>query len=150
MSAPAKTREMKKKLMKNILLYEIAGYLIVIAAIWMDELFDLPRFLFKAPQTPVNWEESLFESVIVAVLAGITIYFTYRYIKHIRYLEGFLIVCSFCKKIRIGNEWIPIETFISEKSEAKFSHGLCPDCLEKHYGEYLDDMDKIREKKPKT
>ena len=48
-------------------------------------------------------------------------------------LEGLLPICSYCKKIRDDQqEWRPVEQYINERSEASFSHGVCPDCYEKH------------------
>jgi hypothetical protein len=46
-----------------------------------------------------------------------------------KYLEGFLPICANCKKVRDeeGN-WQLIESFIHDHSEARFSHGICPDC----------------------
>jgi PAS domain S-box-containing protein len=39
-------------------------------------------------------------------------------------LDGFLTVCSACKKIRDNrDQWVPFETYITERSEAVFSHG---------------------------
>lgn len=50
-------------------------------------------------------------------------------------LTGLLPICSFCKKIRDDkNKWQPIETYVSKRSEATFTHGVCPECAEKHYG----------------
>lgn len=55
----------------------------------------------------------------------------------VRLLTGLLPICSFCKKIRNeANEWIQLEQYISDHSEAQFSHGLCPDCLRQHYPAY--------------
>lgn len=52
-------------------------------------------------------------------------------------LEGLLPVCSFCKKIRNEKgDWEQMEKYISEHSEAEFSHGLCPVCVQEHYPEY--------------
>jgi DNA-binding response OmpR family regulator len=49
-----------------------------------------------------------------------------------RQLEGIIPICSYCKKIRDDqNSWQQLETYISEHSEALFSHGVCPDCLER-------------------
>lgn len=54
----------------------------------------------------------------------------------IRQLEGLLSICSFCKKIRDENEqWQQIESYISKRSETKFSHGVCHDCGVEHYGD---------------
>ncbi|MHA1518778.1 MAG: GAF domain-containing protein [Promethearchaeota archaeon] len=49
-------------------------------------------------------------------------------------LENVLPICSFCKKIRNSNdEWINIERYISEASDTKFSHSVCPKCQKIHY-----------------
>ena len=57
--------------------------------------------------------------------------------KEVDLLTGMLPICSFCKKIQDDNQWQPIETYISKRSEASFSHGVCPECMEKHYGQIL-------------
>jgi len=49
-------------------------------------------------------------------------------------------ICSSCKKIKNdAGYWSQIEVYLKEHSEAEFSHGLCPDCIEKLYPEYQDD-----------
>lgn len=53
-------------------------------------------------------------------------------------LEGCLPICSFCKKIRDdNNNWQPLERFISDRSNAQFTHGFCPECGQRHYGEFF-------------
>ena len=50
-------------------------------------------------------------------------------------LSGFLPICASCKKIRDDKGyWSQIESYIQKHSEAKFSHGMCPECTEKLYG----------------
>ena len=50
-------------------------------------------------------------------------------------LQGLLPICASCKSIRDDEGyWNHIETYISEHSEAEFSHGLCEDCEVKMYG----------------
>jgi phosphoserine phosphatase RsbU/P len=47
----------------------------------------------------------------------------------VKRLEGVLPTCMYCKKIRDErNKWVHIEQFISQRTEASFSHGVCPDC----------------------
>jgi PAS domain S-box-containing protein len=54
-------------------------------------------------------------------------------------LSGLLPICASCKKIRDDRGyWNRIETYISEHSQAEFSHGLCPDCLERLYPELAE------------
>jgi hypothetical protein len=51
-------------------------------------------------------------------------------------LRGLLPICAHCKKVRDDHGyWTRIEDYISRHSEADFSHGFCPECIEKHYAE---------------
>lgn len=50
-------------------------------------------------------------------------------VDEVRKLSGLLPICSNCKKIKDDSGyWTKLETFISERSGAQFSHGLCPEC----------------------
>lgn len=56
----------------------------------------------------------------------------------VKTLSGFLPICASCKKIRDDKGyWKQIESYIKEHSEAEFSHGICPECADKLYGDYL-------------
>jgi K+-sensing histidine kinase KdpD len=73
-------------------------------------------------------------SVITARLAALT----RRLREQVQTLEGILPICAFCKNIRDENgEWQQMEAYVSHHSQARFSHGVCPNCSEKHYGEAL-------------
>ena len=51
----------------------------------------------------------------------------------VKTLQGLVPICCYCKKIRNDqNYWEQLETYLSEHSEAEFSHGICPDCMQKH------------------
>ena len=51
--------------------------------------------------------------------------------QELRVLSGLLPICAHCKKIRTDDDqWEHLESYISRHSEADFSHGLCPDCLQ--------------------
>jgi hemerythrin len=53
---------------------------------------------------------------------------------HVRTLQGIIPICMHCHQIRSdGDSWERLEIYIQEHSEAEFSHGICPACLEKHY-----------------
>ncbi len=58
---------------------------------------------------------------------------------HVKTLQGILPICSYCHKIRSDQEvWERIEAYITQHSEARFSHGICPTCLEKQLAELED------------
>lgn len=131
---------MKKKnsLSKKIYIYELMSFLLVITFLWLNELMDLPHYLFSATATPINWQESLFETVIIAILGVFIFYITTHFLNHIKYIEGFYHICSYCKKINIDEQWISLDHFLQNHSDIKCSHGLCPECLQTHYGDILN------------
>jgi PAS domain S-box-containing protein len=53
-------------------------------------------------------------------------------LKHIKTLNGLLPICASCKRIRDDQGyWQQVETYIAEHTDADFTHGMCPDCLQK-------------------
>ena len=121
---------------KKVAWYETMAISFVIALSWFDEILDIPYYLLGGPATPINWRESFFESVIIAAVATIIIRHTYKLLTRISYLESILPACASCKKIRMDQEfWHDIKQFIQERSKNEFTHGICPDCIEKYYPE---------------
>jgi hypothetical protein len=56
----------------------------------------------------------------------------------IKTLQGFIPICANCKKIRDDKGyWNNLEKYISEHTDAQFSHGICPECAEKLYGNQI-------------
>lgn len=59
-----------------------------------------------------------------------------RALEHkLKVLEGILPICSYCHKIRNeADEWEQMERYITRKTNAEFSHSICPDCREQYFG----------------
>ncbi len=58
----------------------------------------------------------------------------------VKELSGLLPICAHCKKIRNDKGyWQQLESYIMTYTDAEFSHGLCPDCVDKYYSEFMDD-----------
>lgn len=54
--------------------------------------------------------------------------------ERVRTLEGILPMCSYCRRIRDERGgYQSLEDFVSDKTPAQFSHGVCPDCAKKHF-----------------
>lgn len=124
-----------------VLLLEAAGFLIVASATWVNEIFDLPHVLFRSPPAVFNYHEALEESLVILALGAVVVFVSYRLLRRISQLEALLPICSFCKRIRRPEtdperqeSWEQLEHYFHEKAGTQFSHGLCPECLEKHYG----------------
>jgi hypothetical protein len=59
-----------------------------------------------------------------------------RAISEVRRLSGLLPICAHCKNIRNDEGyWEKVEDYLSDHSDAEFSHSLCPDCMKKLYPE---------------
>ena len=106
------------------------------------------RLLFLVmPQQPPEGMRSL---VLATAFRGVVIVFLALWFarlaefersleKRVKVLEGLVPICSFCKNIRNeSGEWERLERYISRRSEAEFSHGVCPSCAEKHYAGVTD------------
>jgi hypothetical protein len=56
---------------------------------------------------------------------------------NIKTLSGIIPICANCKKIRDDQGyWDQVESYVQKHSLAKFSHGLCPNCISKYFPEY--------------
>jgi len=54
-----------------------------------------------------------------------------RALDEVKQLQGLLPICMYCKKIRDDDDdWQEVETYVRQRTEAKFTHGVCPHCLE--------------------
>lgn len=63
----------------------------------------------------------------------------------VKLLSGFLPICANCKKIRDdGGYWNQIEKYISEHSEAAFTHSICPECFDKLYSKEIKELKKAK------
>lgn len=132
------TIDPSQHIQSRVLFYQTIAFGLLILLLWLDECLDLPHLLFNAPKTPVNWRESAIETLFAMALGFFSIQKSSQFINKIHFLERLIHICMFCKKIRQDDQWIPLETYIAQHSESVFSHGLCPDCYNEHYGDWID------------
>lgn len=63
----------------------------------------------------------------------------------VQQLRGLLRICSYCKRINDDdNGWVQIERYVARRTEASFTHGICPDCYTSHV---LPELTALRESK---
>lgn len=59
---------------------------------------------------------------------------------NIKTLKDILPICMYCKQIRDDEGyWSQLDTYIHEHTDSEFSHGICPDCFRKHYGDEMSE-----------
>ena len=110
-------------------------YIAFILALMLGQHFLLLMFI------PWNYRDLLHNLIslgIISIIAGFIHFFIYGLAREIKEIRGILPICSACKKIRNDEGgWEQIENYIRDRSEAEFSHGICPDCAKKLYPDFL-------------
>jgi hypothetical protein len=118
----------------GILVVEALGFLVIIVLSWMTEIARIPHLLFGESFTP-NWHRALLRTVVV-ISVWISVHIaTKRLLRRLHYLEEFLRICSWCRKVGYGEEWLELEKYFNSKFHTRTTHGMCPDCLKKKVDE---------------
>jgi sigma-B regulation protein RsbU (phosphoserine phosphatase) len=69
--------------------------------------------------------------------------------REVKQLEGLLPICTYCKRIRDeADAWSQVEEYVGRRTEAQFSHGICPDCYERHLKPQLESVQNDRFRSP--
>jgi hypothetical protein len=102
---------------------DIAGDLLIIAAMNSIGLLVVRRRLRLESDVDDSWQAEHAARVTAE-----------QTLSELKMLRGIIPICMHCKKVRTErNDWQQIERYVHEHSDAKFSHGLCPDCARTHY-----------------
>lgn len=98
-------------------------------------VFDLPWHTMKQfPIDVLNLPIAALSLSLYAYLIDRTSRQTLELHRRVRKLEGILDICASCKRIKNADgAYEQLEAYITDHSEAVFSHGLCPDCLPKYF-----------------
>ena len=119
-----------RTLSSHIILYEIIGFALIILLTWLDELVHLPSLLFGGAYQS-NYPEAIMETIIVLCVAIPVIIITQNVLRRLHYLEGFLRVCAWCKKVDHDGHWLTMESYFRQRFNTLTSHGMCPECFAK-------------------
>jgi hypothetical protein len=133
-----KAREIRRRLKKRpfgyIAFWQMMVFGLLICLIWISEIWELPALYFGVAAGDASFVRGWVLSVAVVICALITVGNTYIQQKHI--IQGLLVVCSTCGKIKIENNvWEEMQGYLTKHSLAALSHGMCPDCCRKITGE---------------
>ena len=119
----------------------------VLAALLPFGRFLIAVFVDAAANIAAESFNALVQLAVLGLLAFLVAH-TARQSRELKVLRGRLPICMWCKRIRDeGGSWQKLETYIAEHSEADFSHGLCPECTQEHYGDLFA---KTRNAQPST
>ena len=107
------------------------GFITIIVLTWCDALFDFAHFIVGSPQQPANAGEIATKTVVILFLWIFSAYKVYRIVSRLSYLENFVHLCAWCKRIEKDNQWLSLEDHFLKSSGQTVSHGMCPECAAK-------------------
>lgn len=145
---------------EKIRLFNRPGYLLMTTAvaIFAAEVFVMVILKFLPPLAP--FQESLVDAALLSLLIFPSLFYfvfkplnrhiaqcqrtevekdfliaeLHKALTEVKVLRGIVPICSSCKKIRDDNGfWQQVEVYVSAHSDAMFTHGICPECIEELY-----------------
>lgn len=121
----------KNSHLERIVFYQHFGFLAIIAICFLDELLKLPSLIFSDHPFAFVFRRSTLDMLLVLAVWLLVSRSTRRVLERIRYLEGFLRVCSWCRRINYHGDWMRLEDFMQQGFDTPTTHGICPECLQR-------------------
>ncbi len=110
-----------------ILAVEAIGFLLIILISWLDEVTGLPHIILGRHSFD-RWNEAIVETIFVLLIWAFVHFTTRKMLNRLHYLEEFLRLCAWCRKVSFEGKWQPLEEYLDQNFDTKTSHGICPDC----------------------
>ena len=122
---------------QKALLWQSLGFLIVVVLTWSDAVFDLAHAILGLPHRAEDINRTALTTIVILLLWLFSAYKIYMVVSRLSYLESFLHVCAWCRRIEYHDQWLSVEAHFAQKTGGKVSHGICPECAERLYGDIL-------------
>ena len=116
---------------QKALFWQSLGFLIMVVLTWSDAIFDWAHVVLGLPHREVDINRTAIITVVIVLLWMFSGYKIYLVVSRLSYLESFLHVCAWCRKIEHNSQWLSLEAHFAQKTGGKVSHGICPECAEK-------------------
>jgi hypothetical protein len=120
----------------KVLMYQSVGFLAIAALTWINECTNLHTLIFGNHPYISDFRESALEMLFILAVWFIVYRCTRRLFSHMRYLEGMMRVCSWCRRVGCNGHWMPLEEFFEKRLHATTSHSICEECLEEQQLEF--------------
>jgi len=114
-----------------VLWYEGVGFSVLLAVIWLDYLIGFSAMLLGGSRSHRDWREPAFESACLILVGSTVFILTQRLLRHVLYLEGFLRVCAWCRRVARGDNWMRMEDYFAKGLRVETTHAVCPECMSK-------------------
>ena len=103
------------------------GFALIIAIVW---LIDITRLFGLLPSLHPGSEvlELGIDTLIILIVAVPMLLIVRSLLYRVQYLEEFMSVCAWCKKVNCEGRWISYPEFMETRFRTSTSHGICPPC----------------------
>lgn len=114
----------------NYILWNLwGGFSAMIVLTWLAELLRIPHYVFGEPFEP-NWHRAMLRTLVVLLTWAWVHWSIKRLLKRLYYLEEFLQVCAWCRRVSHDGQWMNMETYFKSNFATRTSHGICPECYQ--------------------
>jgi len=114
----------------RIVIYQNFGFLGIIALCFLDELIKLPSLIFSDHPFAFVYRRTTLEMLLVLAVWFVVSNSTRRVLERVQYLEKFMRVCAWCRRINYQGEWMRLEEFMKQGFDTPTTHGICTECLQ--------------------
>ncbi len=112
-------------------MYQNLGFLGTILLCFLDDLLKLPSLVFSDHPFAFMYRRSTLEILLVLGVWFLVSMSTRRVLERVRYLEKFMRVCAWCRRINYHDEWMRLEEFMEQGFDTPTTHGICAECLQR-------------------
>src|SRR6266705_3315524 len=116
--------------MTRVVLYQNLGFLAIIFLCFLDELIKLPSLIFTGHSMDFLFSQTALDMLLILGVWFLVSTSTRRILERVQYLEKFMRVCAWCRRINYQGEWMRLEEFMRQGFDTPTTHGICTECLE--------------------
>jgi hypothetical protein len=111
--------------------YLSAGFAVMIMLSWVAQLTDLPHLILGGEPRAHDWRVAALHTWFILMVWAVCFLLIRRLVAQLVYLEGFLRICAWCRKVGYKDRWLPLEEYFIQGFRVGTTHGICPECFKK-------------------
>lgn len=142
-ASPTAKRQSPQDLLVRMLgliaFWQTLGFIALAALVWAIRIHGVFDYFWPGMQaTDREWYGAWSLTAGIFAIGIIVVVNTHQ--QQRRILKGLITVCSFCRKVHVdASDWQQWEEFVTSRTMAEFTHGICPEC----HGTLMKEMDTV-------
>jgi hypothetical protein len=120
----------KNSRLSKIGLYQNLGFLAILLICFLDDLLQLPGLIFSDHPMAFLHHRSTLDILLVLAVWFLVSRSTRGILARVQYLEEFMRMCAWCRRIHFKGEWMRLEEFMRQSFDTPTTHGICTECLD--------------------